>query len=307
MADKTGIEWTDATWNPMVGCSKVSPGCANCYAEGVARRFADHGYASPFKPWTPANAAHNVILKPDRLAVPLRWQRPRLVFVNSMSDLFHEQVPDEFIDRVFAVMALASKHTFQVLTKRPDRMRDYLLERTDPTGVLPIREASAEFLSIAGNPTAPWSLPLPNVWLGTSVENNRHAFRADELRATPAAVRFISAEPLLGPLDELDLTDLHWIIAGGESGPGSRPMHPDWPRGLRDRCAEAGVAFHFKQWGSWVYPDQLPEDVWVDLERRLDDPSRLHRPDPFRMSKKLAGRLLDERTHDGMPEVHRVA
>jgi protein gp37 len=216
MADKTGIEWTEATWNPVTGCSKVSPGCAHCYAERLSLRF---GWSSG--PWTPANATENVILHPKRLEVPLRWRRPRVVFVNSMSDLFHESVPLSFIQEVFAVMEQADRHVFQVLTKRHERLADL--------GSL---------------------LPWPrNVWMGVSIENARWATRADYLREVPAAVRFISAEPLLGPLDGLNLTEIDWLIAGGESGPRHRPVQADWIRSLRDRCEEEGVAFFFKQWG----------------------------------------------------------
>jgi protein gp37 len=256
---KTSIEWTDESWNPVTGCSKVSPGCANCYAESLTRRFAST-WGVPDLPWTPENATANVILHPDRLDQPLRWKRPRMIFVNSMSDLFHELVPDTYIARVFRVMAQAPQHTFQVLTKRPERMRDLLSNLT--------------WARLAtGAPT-----PLSNVWLGTSIENRRFVGRADALRQTPAAVRFISAEPLLGPLvydcdcgevpwghwrgddaheemPELDLTGIDWLIVGGESGPEHRPMDPQWARDLRDACWEVdngrgdAVAFFFKQWG----------------------------------------------------------
>ena len=219
MSDKTAIEWTDATWNPVTGCSKVSPGCANCYAETLAltRLAGKTGY--PGLPWTPENAAANVMLRPDRLRLPLGWKTPRRVFVNSMSDLFHEIVPWEYIDQVFDVMERAPQHTFQVLTKRPERMR--AIARLVP----------------------------PNVWLGTSIENDRWTVRADHLRETPRATRFLSCEPLLGPLPSLDLTGIDWVIVGGESGPGHRPINPDWVRDLRDRSVSAGAAFFFKQWG----------------------------------------------------------
>jgi protein gp37 len=216
MADATGIEWTEATWNPVTGCSKVSPGCAHCYAERLSLRF---GWSK--KPWTPANVPENVVLHPERLDAPLRWRRPRMIFVNSMSDLFHEVVPLAFIERVFGVMATAERHTFQVLTKRHERLAEVA-------------------------PCLPWP---PNVWMGVSIENARWIVRADYLRRVPAAVRFISAEPLLGPLDGLDLTGIDWLIAGGESGPRHRPVRAEWLRDLRDRCAGADVAFFFKQWG----------------------------------------------------------
>ena len=221
MSQKSTIEWTDATWNPTTGCSVVSPGCANCYAETLSLRF---GWSK--KPWTPQNAAENVVLHPERLNKPLSWRQPSMVFVNSMSDLFHELIPFEYVDRVFETMATADKHTYQILTKRPERMRDYMLRSED---------AQNE--------------PLPNVWLGTSIENDRHVFRADILRETPAAVRFISAEPLLGPLPSLDLTGIDWLIVGGESGSGARAMNAAWVKDLRDRAVEAGTAFFFKQWG----------------------------------------------------------
>jgi protein gp37 len=253
---KTGIEWTDATWSPVTGCSKVSPGCAHCYAETLAltRLAGRPGY--PGLPWTPENAAANVVLHPDRLDLPLRWRTPRRVFVNSMSDLFHERVPAGFVDEVFAAMMLAPQHTFQVLTKRPERMakwasaswggyNDPLEDRGDV-----VRGAAFElsFMHAIAIPE-PWDWPLPNVWLGTSIENDRFVGRADALRETPAAVRFISAEPLLGPLPSLDLTGIDWLIVGGESGPGARPARPEWVRDLRDRAGAARVPFFFKGWG----------------------------------------------------------
>ena len=214
MADKSAIEWTEATWNPVTGCDQISPGCAHCYAKTFAERWRGikgHPYEQGF----------DLRLWPQRLDQPSRWRRPRMIFVNSMSDLFHERVPDEFIREVFAVMADASWHTFQVLTKRPERV-----------------------LELAG------SLPWPsNVWMGVSIENRRFVHRADCLREVEAAVRFISAEPLLGPLEGLDLDGISWLIAGGESGPRHRRVDEDWIVDLRDRCREDGVAFFFKQWG----------------------------------------------------------
>jgi protein gp37 len=222
VADKSAIEWTDATWNPVTGCSKVSPGCAHCYAERLSLRFGQSKV-----PWTPQNAPANVKLHLERLRVPLSWRTPRRVFVNSMSDLWHELVPDEYIDAVFEVMALTPRHEFQILTKRPERMVEWL-----------------------EGPGARWPRePLPNVWLGVSIENDRWVGRADLLRRTPAAVRFISAEPLLGPLPSLDFAGIDWVIVGGESGIGARPVKADWIRDLRDRSVAAGVKFFFKQWG----------------------------------------------------------
>ena len=223
MSDKSRIEWTDATWNPVTGCSKVSPGCAHCYAETLSLRF---GWSR--RPWLPQYASENVVLHPERLDQPLRWRQPRRVFVNSMSDLFHELVPDVFIHEVFDRMSQADWHTFQVLTKRPERMADVV--RT--------------YYARGRRPG-----PLPHVWLGTSIENDRWTGRADALRTTPAALRFVSAEPLIGPLPSLDLTDIDWIIVGGESGRGARPMDPAWARQLRDRSLAVGTAFFFKQWG----------------------------------------------------------
>jgi protein gp37 len=215
-SDHSAIEWTEATWNPVTGCSKVSPGCAHCYAETLSHRF---GWSK--EPWTPANAAKNVRLHYERLEQPRRWRRPRVIFVNSMSDLFHENVPLDFIEAVFAVMAECDQHVFQVLTKRHQRLAELA-------------------------PSLEWP---ENVWMGVSIENNRWVERADYLRQVPAAVRFISAEPLLGPLGELDLTGIDWVIAGGESGPGHRPMREEWVLGLRDRCLAERVSFFFKQWG----------------------------------------------------------
>lgn len=220
MSDKSAIEWTDATWNPTTGCSKVSPGCANCYAEQLSLRFR-----RSTKPWTPANAEKNVTIHPDRFEMPLKWREPKRIFVDSMSDLFHELVPDWVVARVWETMAKAPRHQFQVLTKRPERMPDIVARRVDEHGV------------------------LPNVWLGTSIENDRWVGRAHHLRHTPAAVRFISAEPLLARLPSLDLTDIDWLIVGGESGSDHRPMKEEWVTDLRDRCQAADVAFFFKQWG----------------------------------------------------------
>jgi protein gp37 len=216
MADGTSIEWTEATWNPVTGCSKVSPGCAHCYAERLSLRFG-----TTRKPWLPWYAAENVQLHPERLDQPRRWRRPRMIFVNSMSDLFHERVPLSFVQQVFEVMVECERHVFQILTKRHERLVELA-------------------------PELPWP---ENVWMGVSIENRRWVERAEALRAVPAAVCFISAEPLLGPLDGLDLRGIHWLIAGGESGPGYRPVHLEWLRQLRDDCAEAGVPFFFKQWG----------------------------------------------------------
>lgn len=240
MADRSAIEWTGATWNPATGCSKVSPGCAHCYAETFAERWRgvpDHPYEQGF----------DLKLWPERLDVPLRWKRPRTIFVNSMSDLFHEDIPVSFIEQVFAVMVRADHHTFQVLTKRPERL-----------------------VQLAGD--LPWP---PNVWMGVTIENRRFVHRADLLREVPAAVRFISAEPLLGLLEGLALDGIDWLIAGGESGFRHRRMDSDWVRDLRDRCDADAVAFFFKQWGG--------------------------------RHAKANGRVLDGRVHDAMPAAPAVA
>ena len=260
MGDKSTIEWTDATWNPVIGCSKVSPGCAHCYAEALTIRFAE-SWKVPGLPWTPANAPQNVILKPERLDQPLRWGRPRMVFVNSMSDLFHELVPDAFVTRVFAVMAVAHQHVFQVLTKRPERMAA-LLSSDEWRADLDVAVAAV------GGPTS-MTLPLPNVWLGTSIENRRFTHRAELLAATPAAVRFVSAEPLLGSLvPSLDLSAVDWLIAGGESGRRHRPVKAEWVRELRDAASTTETAFFFKQWGGRTPKTNgrvLDGQVWNEL------------------------------------------
>jgi protein gp37 len=262
MGDRSGIEWTDATWNPTSGCTKVSQGCKHCYAERVFPR----AYAKSGRAFT------DVAQHPDRLGQPLRWQRPRRIFVDSMSDLFHEAIPFDYIDSVFGVMALARQHTFQVLTKRPARMLEWFNQaRSRPaivecacsamleaTGILERRPFDRdEAMALAGQ-----GWPLPNVWLGVSVEDQATADeRIPLLLATPATVRFLSMEPLLGPVDVFPYirktigdplsSPLDWVIVGGESGPKARPMHPDWARSLRDQCAAAGVPFFFKQWGEW--------------------------------------------------------
>lgn len=232
---KSKIEWTEATWNPATGCTKVSEGCKNCYAEKMAKRLQAMGmkrYQNGFR----------LTLHWDLIDLPLRWKKPRKIFVNSMSDLFHPEVPDEFIKKVFETMNCASHHIFQVLTKRPERVA-----------------AIAHQLS--------WT---SNIWMGTSVENMRVIERVDHLRKVPARVRFLSCEPLLGPL-KLNLEGIHWVIVGGESGPGARPMDGQWVREIRDQCVKENVAFFFKQWGG--------------------------------VQKHRTGRMLDNRTWDEMPLV----
>uniref|UniRef100_UPI003F4951F1 DUF5131 family protein n=1 Tax=Streptosporangium sp. CA-235898 TaxID=3240073 RepID=UPI003F4951F1 len=375
MSDNSKIEWTDASWNPVTGCTRVSPGCGmprfegdqpgGCYAEMLAERFRG----------TPGHYFENgfdVQLRPDKLDQPLRWKKPRRIFVNSMSDLFHDDVPDEYIARVFAVMAQTPQHTYQILTKRHGRMRSLLgnmlklIDAADATGDERPGWALYE---------APW--PLPNVHLGVSVEDQRWAdIRIPALLETPAAVRFLSCEPLLGPVDLWGPVDqyggrskltywldgrpgwgpeetsgtglvtqslavgrrIDWVIVGGESGPGARPMHPDWARTIRDQCAHSGVSFHFKQWGEYLavpveddpqfaggraYADPRGGRSAAVLRQR--GPSGTFRAGEFRpmrpgdetrgtvmldantiavrVGKKAAGRELDGRTWDEMPRL----
>lgn len=234
MSDKSSIQWTSATWNPLTGCEKVSPGCTNCYAETFAERWRGI-------PGHPYEQGFDLKLWPERLSQPLRWKKPRLVFVNSMSDLFHHDVPDEFIRAVWHVMAAyAKQHTFQVLTKRPERMRRLVPELVRTYGI------------------------APNVWLGVSIESNEYAWRADMLRQTPAAVRFLSCEPLLGPLHWSVFDGIDWAIVGGESGPGHRPMDLDWPRDIFLACRRRNVPFFFKQVGAFRPTDEMiPEDLRI--------------------------------------------
>jgi protein gp37 len=231
VSDKSAIEWTEATWNPVTGCDQVSPGCAHCYAKTFAERFKG-------VPGHPYEQGFGLRIWPERLDHPLKWKRPRTIFVNSMSDLFHEDIPDDFVAKIFDVMEKADHHVFQVLTKRQDRMVELA-------------------------PELPWP---SNVWMGVSIENRRFVHRADALREVPAAVRFISAEPLLGPLEGLDLDGIDWLIAGGESGPGHRRVEEDWITDLRDRCGDEDVAFFFKQWGG-----HRPKTNGRELEGRTWD------------------------------------
>lgn len=218
MADGSAIEWTDATWNPVTGCTKITAGCDNCYAE----RFAERWRGVPGHPF---EHGFDLMLRPDRLDQPLRWKRSRMIFVNSMSDLFHKEVPFPFVDSIFDTMEEADWHVFQVLTKRSSRMRDYLQRRY----------ADRQ--------------PPDHIWLGVSVEDAKGAARINHLREAPAGVRFLSVEPLIGPVGPVDLSGVHWVIAGGESGPGARILNIEWARDIRDQCARQGVAFFFKQWG----------------------------------------------------------
>lgn len=239
MADNSSIEWTDATWNPIRGCTKISPGCTHCYAERFAERFRG-------VPNHPFEQGFDLKLIPSALALPLQWKKPRRIFVNSMSDLFHEGVPDSYVSRVFEVIEAAPRHQFQILTKRAERLPEAVRRRPLP----------------------------PNVWLGVSVENADYQWRIDHLRQVDAPIRFLSVEPLIGPLRDLDLSGIGWVIVGGESGPGARPLDPDWVRDVRDRCGSRGVPFFFKQWGG--------------------------------VRKHKTGRTLDGRTWDELPRLARA-
>jgi protein gp37 len=271
VADGTAIEWTHRpgtkgeTWNPATGCDRISAGCDNCYALTLAKRLKAMGspkYQTDGDPRT-SGPGFGLALHPGTLPKPLRWRKPRTVFVNSMSDLGHARVPREFVARVFAVMAATPQHTYQILTKRPERLARMLTDecRCDAGHVPGVHfRSEMEWAATPHSPTYVPGLesglyhrmkwPLPNAWIGTSIEDDGHCRRAGRLRGTPAAVRFISAEPLLGPLPSLDLTGVDWLIAGGESGPGARPMKLDWVRSLADQCQGAGTALFVKQLGS---------------------------------------------------------
>jgi len=353
MADSTKIEWTDATWNPITGCSVVSPGCTNCYAMRLAgTRMKHHESRIGLTDVSKTGPVWNgqVRFNEQWLDQPLRWKKPRMIFVCAHGDLFHENIPDEWIDQVFAVMALCPQHVFQVLTKRADRMREYLSDpeigqqwwlRADDLACtldLPETHHGMPYLS-RGAAVAP--SVMPNVWLGVSAEDQQ---RADEriplLLQTPAAVRWVSAEPLLGPInfrwqpyahqatgesyraylhregsvDQYEsLKGISWIVAGGESGPGSRPAHPAWFRSLRDQCAAAGVPYFFKQWGDWtaeidnadlMSPQQAdPDDYFQAHSWPLDHGQyESQRAISYRVGKKRAGNMLDGRQHQEWPD-----
>jgi protein gp37 len=241
MSDNSKIEWTDATWNPVRGCTKISPGCTHCYAETFAERFRG-------VPGHPFEQGFDLRLVPEKLGDPIRWSKPKKIFVNSMSDLFHPQVPDEYIEKVARVMLAANWHAYQILTKRADRMTALLRSK--------LRKAAK----------------AAHIWWGVSVENRRHGLpRIDELRSASSTVAFLSVEPLLEDLGEVDLRGVHWVIVGGESGGGARPMSAEWVRSLRDQCRIAEVPFFFKQWGG--------------------------------VRKSETGRRLDGRTYDQFPEI----
>lgn len=359
MADKSLIEWTDATWNPITGCSIVSPGCTNCYAMKLAGTRQKHHWSRiGLTVDSKAGPVWNgeVRLNEEWLDQPLRWRRPRRIFVCAHGDLFHPSVPDSWIDRVFAIMMMAPQHTFQVLTKRPERMLEYFTAhhrpgvrghsalnrvqgfvadfvrqgRFEPNGFGPVYPADWKRAADRLQP-----FPLPNVALGTSVENDHWAqVRIPFVLETPAAVRFISAEPLLGPIDlepyikpvrewsngwqnnyplNFPKHQLDWVIVGGESGDGARPMHPDWVRSLRDQCAAAGVAFFFKQWGEFaprgVFTSEAsgnysPDIAWPDGSLSWGKAEDHGGPGMMlsKVGKKAAGRLLDGVEHSGMPK-----
>jgi protein gp37 len=356
VGDKSKIEWTDATWNPtrarnriaQVGepgwktglpggktgwhCEHVSEGCRNCYAESMNRRL---GTGLAFKPGHRADI--EILLDEQMLLAPLRWKKPRRIFVNSMTDTFAEFVRDEWLDRMFAVMALAPQHTFQVLTKRPERMWDYIGMRAGDW-ILTLSAAinTVEMQVAADRPgREPPRWPLRNVWLGISAEDQAAADeRIPLLLQTPAAVRFVSLEPLLGPIKLADAVmpwafeelrqrivedkkphprdgKLDWVIVGGESGPHARPMHPQWCRDVRDQCAAAGVPFFFKQWGEWrPHAQDFPRNAdragivypnGTFRRRGLGDATGDGGADMFMAGKKASGRLLDGVQHNGMP------
>lgn len=332
MADNTKIEWADATVNAINGCSVTSPGCTNCYAMKLAgTRMKSHPTREGLTIESKAGPVWNgeVRLHEPALLQPLSWTKPRRIFWNAHGDTFHDAVPDEWIDRILAVAALTPQHTHMILTKRSDRMREYFTKVCVCDGVC---DSMSIVWDVAQNMAIEHGLldryqptirVLPNVWLGVSVEDQTRADeRIPDLLATPAAVRFLSCEPLLGPVDlrySLYHTPsatwpakLAWVIAGGESGPGARPMHPDWARSLRDQCAAAGVPFHFKQWGEFVpcvaddeghglrcYPDGADCDAF--LQETKAPILSAHGREFWRIGKKRAGRLLDGIEHNGMP------
>jgi len=270
----TKIEWCSEVWNVVTGCTPISEGCEHCWAERMAKRLRGrHGY--------PADEPFRVTLHSDRLDQPLCWRKLRRVFVCSMGDLFHADVPLEFIDDVFRMMMLAPKHQYLILTKRPTRMYQFVVDC----------ETEA----------------LERAWLGTTVESAKHLDRIDVLRDCPAAIRWLSCEPLLGPLDNLNLQGIHWVVVGGESGPGARPMHPDWARGVRDQCVAAGVPFFFKQWGQWQpWADTYTRQAGWRYVSYRDGLARVGPPEDRdaamqTVGKKAAGRILDGRTWDQYP------
>lgn len=355
MGARTSIEWTNRTWNPTRGCSRMGTECINCYAEGIARRFSGPG--KPYEGLIHSNGSWNgkIHLATDHLLDPIKWVEGSLIFVDSMSDLFHENVPFEYVAKVFAVMACTTRHTYQVLTKRPDRMLEFLTkwltcdlgesweeiqewdrrhefpfwpEQVQPTHVFPDWIRSRKDRGGYDNCGPLW--PLENVWLGVSCGNQEAADeRITTLMKCPAARRFLSCEPLLGPINlnavaigepskvtglesegferiqfqvdalrgskQLDYAAIDWVIAGGESGPHARPVKSDWLLGLRDQCVGAGVPFFFKQWGEWAPPNQIAPSDWVSRHDLVDGEYVM------RVGKKTAGRNLDGQEWSQMP------
>jgi len=294
MSTRSRIEWTETTWNPTTGCDRISPGCDHCYALTLARRLKAMGSAKYQVDGDPRTSGpgFGVTTHATELATPYRWRQPRVVFVDSMSDLFHAKVPLEFIRRVFHTIRETPRHTYQVLTKRSLRLRR-LADQLD------------------------WPA---NLWMGVSVETTDHLRRVEDLRGVPATVRFLSCEPLLGPLPTLDLDGIGWVITGGESGPDARPVDPRWVRGIRDACQRHGVAFFHKQWGQWLpYEQDTQPPLWLGQNGELVDgdllPARLSEGEPVagwwapdltgpiyrRVGKTAAGRRLDGRTWDQYP------
>lgn len=309
----TKIEWATETWNPVTGCTPISEGCANCYAKRMSKRLVGRcGY--------PEDEPFRVTLHPDKLDQPMKWKKPRMIFVCSMGDLFHEDVPNSFLDQIFAVMAKAEQHIFLILTKRPKRAKEYILKAMYDENCN--YQGWYEAINDLGIPDV---TPMENVWLGVTAENQA---RADEripvLLQIPAAKRFVSVEPMLGPVD-LSLSDgvdlsmsigtglkpgksylinsLDWVICGGETGPGARPMHPDWVRSLRDQCQAAGVPFFFKSWGEWMPSYQT--GATFELSRLKTDEVVMSGPGHGvvmkKVGKKAAGRLLDGQTWEQRP------
>lgn len=351
---KTKIEWVKnndgaqgKTWNPITGCTKISAGCQNCYAERMSKRLAGRcGYDKddPF----------NVTLHPDRLGEPLKWRKPQMVFVCSMGDLFHDDVPFDWIDQVFETMALCQTHIFMLLTKREKRVKEWFdtIKNRRPVPGQGVCTGGPPFCLGTHCPShdqntgycgSPW--PLPNVWLGVTAENQETANeRIPTLLQMPAAKRFVSVEPMLGAVDlteiplgpngyglnfELNAPNgwitgyrengspkvhrndqygkLDWVICGGETGPGARPMHPDWVRNLRDQCVGADVPFFFKAWGDYCYVDQMPSDTYTHLDTRVNLAGHRDDKKPWRIGKKLAGRNLDGREWNERPEAEEDA
>lgn len=339
MADRSAIEWTDATWNPIAGCARVSEGCRHCYAERQAARglpgfaglarFIDRPDGAREARWT-----GSVTIRESLMDQPLRWKRPRRIFVNSVSDLFHDAVPNEVIDRIFAIMALSPQHTFQILTKRPERMRKYLADDrrdiwAEAWGPGTLRYSRHEIQARISSKATPgqrrvWNAeqrpyPLPNVWLGGSVEDQVTAdVRRPYLETIAAAGwnTFASYEPALGHVAWTGWEFLKWLISGGESGPNARPSHPDWHRDARDFCTAHGIPYLFKQWGEWAPGENVPptitsrrqhahwwDDQWMYGTTNMGDPEDGwdNEPDVYRIGKRAAGRFLDGVVHHGMP------